>query len=551
MSGKSKEEAQYDTKNIEDIDGASTRVRAALKDGVPHYMGLCGDPLIFAITVTATCAFLLFGYDQGVMSGIISAPQFYRIFHDLNPDSVGSSHAATMQAFYTAIYEIGCLCGAIFSLFFGNRFGRRRLITIGACWVIVGTIIQITPIPNHHAGVHFVIGRIVTGLGNGMNTATVPSWQAECSKAGNRGLHICIEASMIAMGTVIAYWIDFGLSYVDTSLSWRLPIGLQIIFAVLLILGVSRLPESPRYLLSTGQREEGVHVVAALAGEHVDSPYTKQQAHIITEALEAIGELEIKHVLTGGPSQHLRRTLIGASTQFFQQVGGCNAVIYFAPVIYETYIGLDRRMSLVLGGVNSTVYALSAFGSYPMIEKLGRRKMFFWGTAGQALSMFLASFCLIPYDEQGKMNSSATYGAVVGLFLFLISFGCTWLELPWLVPAEINPNAIRTNANAISTMTNWLWNFAVVMWTPPMLDSLGGFGTFLFFGTVNICFFPFIAAFYVETRGRSLEEIDIVFAKAYATGESYVVVGNALPRLTPSEIESEAVRWGLATVADA
>ena len=94
-------------------------------------------------------------------------------------------------------------------------------------------------------------------------------------------------------------------------------------------------------------------------------------------------------------------------------------------------------------------------------------------------------------------------------------------------------------------MTNWLWNFAVVMWTPPMLDSLGGFGTFLFFGIVNACFFPIIYFFYVETKGRSLEEIDIIFAKAYSNDEWYVHVGNHMPKLSSAEIERDAVKWGL------
>ena len=140
------------------------------------------------------------------MSGIISAPQFYRVFPDLNPE-INSSGFSTMQAFYTAIYEVGCLGGAFFALMYGNKLGRRRNILLGGLFVVIGTLIQITTMPGHKAGHQFVIGRIVTGFGNGLNTATIPSWQAECSKSHNRGLHICIEASMIAIGTVIAYWI--------------------------------------------------------------------------------------------------------------------------------------------------------------------------------------------------------------------------------------------------------------------------------------------------------------------------------------------------------
>jgi len=339
---------------------------------------------------------------------------------------------------------------------------------------------------------------------------------------------------------MIAYWIDFGSSYVDSSLSWRLPIGLQIIFAVVLATGVFFLPESPRYLLSTGKIAEGERVVAALGEQLVDSEYTQREKRVIIGTLADLeGKLRIRDVLTGGPAQHLKRTAIGASSQLFQQIGGCNAVICFAPVIFQQYIGLERRLSLVLGGLNITAYALSSFLSFLLVEHVGRRKMFLWGTVGQAGSMLLAVVCLVP----SNVNH---YGAVAGLFFFLIAFGCTWLELPWLFPAEINPNAIRTNANAISTIHNWFYNFAVVMWTSPMLESWGGFGTFLFFGLINLTFIPFIYLFYPETKGRSLEEIDIIFAKAYFRDEWDVRVADEMPKLTVAEVESEARRWGLA-----
>lgn len=124
------------------------------------------------------------------------------------------------------------------------------------------------------------------------------------------------------------------------------------IFAVLLIAGIIQLPESPRYLLSTGQYLEGEHVVAALSAHRVDSEETQQQKRIIIEALESIGELKIKHVFTNGPSQHLRRTLIGASTQLFQQIGGCNAVIYFA---YEVLLTSLNDLIPLLGLLSSTL----------------------------------------------------------------------------------------------------------------------------------------------------------------------------------------------------
>ncbi|THH16488.1 hypothetical protein EW146_g4147 [Bondarzewia mesenterica] len=516
------------------------------KAGVPSYLGLSGDRLIFAITVTATCGFGLFGYDQGVMSGIISAPQFFRVFPDLDPAN-NPSGSATMQAFYTAIYEVGCLAGAFFALLYGNKLGRRRNMYIGGFFVLIGSIIQITPMPGHRAGHQFVIGRIVTGFGNGLNTATIPSWQAECSKSHNRGLHICIETSMIAIGTVIAYWIDFGLSFVDSSLSWRLPIGLQMIFVALLYTGITFLPESPRWLLSTGHEEEGERVVAALANMPIDSEETQLDKRIILESIASMkGELHPRDVLTSGRRNICVGCSWDAQASFSSRLAGATrSSTLREPVIFQQYIGLNRRLSLILGGVNVTVYACAALLSYPMIERVGRRPMFFWGSVGQGLSMLLSSLCLIKYNVFHDHQDKVLWGAVVGLFLFLISFGCTWLGLPWLYPAEINPLRIRTNANAMSTMTNWSWNFAVVMWTPPMLASLGGFGTFLFFAIVNFCFCPIIYAFYPETKGRSLEELDVVFGKAYAENAWYVRVADEMPRLSKAEIETEAHKYGL------
>lgn len=174
--------------------------------GIPTFLGLSGRPLSLLVSIVATNGFLLFGYDQGVMSGIISAPAFNSAFPQTRGDS-------TWQGFVTAIYEIGCLAGALFQLGFGDVLGRRRAIIIGGVIMIVGVIIQVTAVPGNRAMAQFIIGRTITGIGNGMNTSTIPTYQAECSKTTNRGLLICIEGSVIAIGTLIAYWIDFGASY--------------------------------------------------------------------------------------------------------------------------------------------------------------------------------------------------------------------------------------------------------------------------------------------------------------------------------------------------
>lgn len=144
------------------------------------------------------------------MSGLISAPVFFETFPAVDPahQNQGASKAALQQAFYVAIYEIGCLVGALFALGYGDKLGRRRMIMTGSWVMLIGVLIQVTAFAGHHSGTQFIIGRIVTGLGNGANTATIPTWHAETSKSHNRGLLVCIEASTIAFGTAIAVSTD-------------------------------------------------------------------------------------------------------------------------------------------------------------------------------------------------------------------------------------------------------------------------------------------------------------------------------------------------------
>ncbi|TGO55162.1 hypothetical protein BOTNAR_0251g00020 [Botryotinia narcissicola] len=433
------------------------------------YAGLHGRKLGLLVSTIATTGFLLFGYDQ---------------------------------VFVTAIYEIGCLLGAIFILWYGDSTGRRRAMMLGGVIMIIGVVIQITAIKGSNATAQFIIGRTITGIGNGINTSTIPTYQAECSRSSNRGLLICIEGGVIAFGTMIAYWIDYGASYGPDDLTWRFPIAFQVFFGVFLI--------SPRWLLAKERHEEGLDVIVALSGLEHNDPQVQLEKTIIMDSIMASGaatKTPFSALFTGGKTQHFRRMLLGSSSQFFQQLGGCNAVIYYFPILFETSIGTSKNLALLLGGVNMIVYSIFATVSWFIIEKVGRRKLFIIGTIGQCLSMVLVFACLIPQDGKGP----SAKGAGVGLFTYIAFFGATWLPLPWLYPAEINPLRTRARANAVSTCSNWLFNFTIVMVTPIMIANIS-WGTYLFFAVVYACFIPIIYFFYPETKRRSLEEIDIIFA---------------------------------------
>lgn len=181
----------------------------------------------------------------------------------------------------------GCLVGAIFALLFGDRLGRRWMIIFGATIMIVGVIIQVTAFPNHIPLLQFFFGRVITGIGNGMNTSTIPTYQAECSKTSNRGLLICIEGGVIAIGTAIAYWIDFGAHYGPPDLVWRFPIAFQILFGLVIIVGMYYLPESPRYLISEDRISDGETVLAALGGFEIDDVRTQAQKNLVLDSVRA------------------------------------------------------------------------------------------------------------------------------------------------------------------------------------------------------------------------------------------------------------------------
>jgi len=473
------------------------------------------------------------------MSGLISHPSFQHSFPEVIDDS-------TYEGFVVSIYAVGCFFGALFILLAGDQLGRRKCIFLGSTIMIIGVIIQITAFgPSSGATAQFIIGRCITGIGNGINTSTVPTYQAECSESHNRGKLICIEGGNVAIGTLIAYWIDYGCTYGPDAFVWRFPIAFQCVFALAVLGLMVNLPESPRWLMTKGRHEEAAHILAALSGRPTNSKEIQDEVVVIEEAIRASGHkggvTPFSALFKNGPMQSFRRMLLGASSQMMQQLSGCNAVIYYFPILFQTSIGTSHNLALLLGGVNMVVYSIFATTSWFAVERIGRRKLFLIGTVGQCLSMVLTFGALLPGTP------AAARGAAVGLFTYIAFFGATWLPLPWLYPAEINPLNTRAKANATSTVQNWLWNFFIVMVTPVMLSGTGtsGWGTYLFFAGMNAIFFPIIYFLYPETAGRSLEEIDLVFAKGYSEKISYVHAAQQLPKLGAQEVQQRAKDYGL------
>ncbi|KAJ5976063.1 hypothetical protein N7481_009770 [Penicillium waksmanii] len=466
------------------------------------YFGLRGTSLNIMISIIAGLDFLLFGYDQGVMGGLLTLNSFVTTFPQIDTTTAGEmglsaaakSTRSTVQGITTASYNLGCFCGAIFCIWIGNYLGRRKTIFVGSIIMVIGASLQACA----YSLPHLIVGRIVTGIGNGMNTSTVPTWQSECSKSHHRGQLVMLEGSLIAGGITISYWMDLGFSFLDpSSIAWRFPIAFQNVFALIILFCVMPLPESPRWLVLKGREEEAI----------VDDPYVHSEFAAIKDAVLVSSSVSFRDLLTMDEDRHLHRTILAYVNQMFQQISGINLITYYAATIYEKSIGMSGLMSRILAACNGTEYFLASLLPIFIIEKVGRRSLMLVGAAGMSISMAVLA---IATSFEG--NAQAGIAAAVFLFVFNTFFAWGWLGMTWLYPAEIVPLRIRAPANALATSSNWIFNFMVVMVTPVAFDSIG-YKTYIIFAVINAFIFPVVYFFYPETAYRSLEEMDTIFHK--------------------------------------
>ncbi|KAJ8098118.1 general substrate transporter [Lipomyces tetrasporus] len=472
------------------------------------YLGLRGRALNLAVATIAGLGFLLFGYDQGVMGSLLTLDTFTSTFPSMDVSNrvpaADRAHNSTIQGVAVSLYEVGCMFGAIATMVIGDKIGRRKTIFIGSILMIIGTAIQCSSFSLSQ----FIVGRIVTGFGNGFITATVPMWQSECAKAEARGQLVMVEGALITGGIALSYWIDFAFYFVPGQADWRFPIAFQAVFAIIVMCTVLELPESPRWLLKKGHKEEAALVFASLADVPADSSVIVEQVDEIKATLTSESRSSFREIFTFTKEKHFHRTMLAFWNQVMQQITGANLIIYYAGSIYENSIGLSPLNAKIVAACNGTEYFLASWVAFFTIERLGRRKLMIGGAAGQAVSMAILTGTAYLADQG---NSKAGIAAAVFLFVFNTFFGIGWLGMTWLYPAEIVSLQVRAPANGLSTAGNWVSNFLVVMITPVAFNSIGAY-TYLIFAAINAVMVPTVYFFYPETSGRSLEEIDEIFA---------------------------------------
>lgn len=262
------------------------------------------------------------------MGGLLTLDSFTKVFPQINTTLYVTAngysasfvnHVSTIQGITVASYNLGCFVGAVLTIFIGDIFGRRKMIFMGSAIMVVGACLQCSAF----SLAHLIIGRVITGVGNGMNTSTVPTWASETSKSHKRGKMVMIEGAMITGGIALSYWIDFGFSYLEpSSISWRFPIAFQILFALVLLALILELPESPRWLILKGQEEEALSVISALNDLPPDDHLCATEFAEIRDAVLDTKDYGYKDLFTMGPDRNFHRVVLAYVNQVFQQISG-------------------------------------------------------------------------------------------------------------------------------------------------------------------------------------------------------------------------------------
>ncbi|KAM3538773.1 hypothetical protein ARSEF1564_008316 [Beauveria bassiana] len=483
--------------------------------GIPKYFGFRGRALNMAISSLGSLDFLLFGYDQGITGGLLDLPSFNKYFPDifLDPELEKSNlplyqQRSTYQGITVAAYNLGCFLGAIITIFIGNPLGRRRTIMIGCLTMATGALLQSTAFQLPH----FIVGRIITGIGNGINTSTVPTWQSESAKSSDRGKLVMIEGSLITGGIALSYWINYGFAFIgEKEVAWRFPLAFQILFAVVIFVSISNLPESPRWLVMAGKDDEALQVLEALNEKPRTDLVIQKEFEDIKMTVVEMSKGSYRSLFDMSEYREFHRVVLAYVNQMFQQISGINLITYYAPTLYSK-VGLQgNNVNKLLAACNGTEYLLASFIPIFIVEKTGRRPLMLFGAVGMSVSMAVLAGC--NWRLENLQDTRAGIGQAVFLFVFNSFFAIGWLGMTWLYPAEIVPLKIRAPTNALSTSGNWIFNFMVVMITPVAFANIG-YRTYVIFAVINAFMVPSVYFFFPETKLRSLEEMDAIFKKS-------------------------------------
>lgn len=455
--------------------------------------------LIVLVSCVATIGGFLFGFDSGVINGTVDGLQ-----GAFNSDSAGTG-------FNVSSMLLGCAVGAFMAGRLADKFGRRPLLMAAAAFFIVsawGSGVAT-------GSMEFVIYRVLGGLAVGAASVMAPAYISEIAPARFRGTLTTIQQFAIIFGLFSAFVSNYLLAdFAGASTAefwmgyqaWRWMFWIELIPATLFLVALFAIPESPRYLVMSGRKEEAEKVLGNLYGHNISA----QKVSEIEDSLaQDHHQPKLSDVLDKTTKKIRPIVWVGIGLATFQQLVGINVVFYYGAVLWQAagFSEADALMNNVIsGGVSIGAVFITMF----LIDKLGRKPFLMIGSLGMAVT--LGTMVYVFANSGIDANGDLTLGdqgivALVAALAYVFFFNLSWGPVMWVMLGEMFPNQIRGSGLAIAGFAQWIANFLITWSFPVLLTGIGLAGAYGFYTLGALVSVVFIAMFVHETKGKELEEM--------------------------------------------
>lgn len=486
--------------------------------------GIQSNSLFWAVIMSAFAAFggILFGYDTGTIGGIIVMDDWLHTFGSF--DSSLSYYLPTNdQSLVVSILSAGTFFGALLAFPMGDIVGRKWGIIASCAVFCLGVGLQLDT-----NWATFVVGRVIAGFGVGLVSCLVPMYQSECAPKSIRGLIVGLYQLAITIGALLAAIVLNATKNQQSHSSWRTPIAVQFAWAAVLSIGMFFLPESPRFLLKKGREEAGKIALGRLLTRSHDSPEVEAEYDEIMATLEAdraLGSGSYADCFRNTEGKNGLRTWTGMLLQGWQQLTGINFIFYYGTVFFKS-AGIANPFIITI--ICDVVNTATTIVGIQLIDRVGRRRLLLIGAAGMCLCEFIVAIVGVTaghVQPDHSVNLPAQRVLIAFVCIYIAFFATSWGPVAWVVTGEIFPLHIRAKGMSLSVASNWLWNFGIGYATPYLVNATTtgingvkaanlGVKVFFIWGSTCVGCFIFTYFFIPETKGLSLEQIDLLYRES-------------------------------------
>ena len=441
-------------------------------------------PLVIRSAIVAALGGLIFGFDTAVISGTIEALQ--REF----------SLSAGGLGFTVATALIGTILGALTAGAPADRYGRKKMLfVIGALFVVgaLGSALATSLVP-------FMIFRFLGGVGVGMASVCAPIYTAEISPAAHRGRLVGLVQFNIVLGILLAYLSNYliRISF-PAETAWRWMFGVMALPAILFLLLLLTVPETPRWLMSVGQDQRGAEIARRLCSTQAEFDLE------IGELRASLAAAENAPSVPFFTAQHRSVILLAVAIAMFNQLSGINAILYYAPEVLRR-AGASTNDAFLMSVAVGLMNLLATMAALTVIDRFGRRRLMLVGSIGYLVSLGFLAAVMFYYEPVFTTTSSIL--VLVGLLVFIASHAFGQGAVIWVFISEIFPNRIRGRGQSLGSLTHWVFA-AITSWAfPPVIIALGGGWAFSIFFVCMIGQLIWVLKVMPETKGVPLEEME-------------------------------------------